>query len=75
MPPTVLLADDDRALRKLIRAYLAEVGLAVHEAADGEEALQLARRLVARPDRARREHAALRRLRGAAAARRRRRRP
>jgi DNA-binding response OmpR family regulator len=45
MPPTILLADDDRALRKLIRAYLVEEGLAVHEAADGEEALQLARRL------------------------------
>ena len=45
MPPTVLLADDDRALRKLIRAYLSEEGLAVHEAGDGEEALALVRRL------------------------------
>jgi two-component system OmpR family response regulator len=45
MPPTVLLADDDRAMRKLMRAYLSEVGIAVHEAADGEEAVQLARRL------------------------------
>jgi DNA-binding response OmpR family regulator len=45
MPPTVLLADDDRATRKLMRAYLAEVGVAVHEAADGEEAVALARRL------------------------------
>src|SRR3954464_4013201 len=45
MPPTVLLADDARALRKLIRAYLTEEGLTVHEASDGEEALQLARRL------------------------------
>jgi DNA-binding response OmpR family regulator len=45
MPPTVLLADDDRATRKLMRAYLSEVGVAVHEASDGEEAVALARRL------------------------------
>src|SRR4051812_22597600 len=45
MPPTVLLADDDRATRKLMSAYLAEVGVAVHEASDGEEAVALARRL------------------------------
>ena len=44
MPPTVLLADDDRATRKLIRAYLVQEGMAVHEASDGQEAVELARR-------------------------------
>ena len=36
---TVLLVDDDRALRKLLRAYLEEESIAVLEAASGEEAL------------------------------------
>jgi DNA-binding response OmpR family regulator len=48
MPPTVLLAEDDRALRKLLRAYLAEEGMAVAEAGSGPEAVDLAREL--RPD-------------------------
>jgi DNA-binding response OmpR family regulator len=37
--PTVLLVDDDRALRKLLRAYLEEEAIAVLEASTGEEAL------------------------------------
>lgn len=37
--PSVLLVDDDRALRKLLRAYLEEESIAVLEAGSGEEAL------------------------------------
>jgi two-component system phosphate regulon response regulator PhoB len=36
---TVLLVDDDRALRKLLRAYLEQESISVLEAATGEEAL------------------------------------
>ena len=36
---TVLLVDDDRALRKLLRAYLEAVSISVLEAASGEECL------------------------------------
>lgn len=46
--PTVLLVDDDRALRKLLRAYLQEEAITVVEAGSGEEALALAAR--AAPD-------------------------
>jgi DNA-binding response OmpR family regulator len=38
---SVLLVDDDRALRKLLRAYLEEESIAVVEAGSGEEALAL----------------------------------
>lgn len=41
---TVLLVDDDRALRKLLRAYLQEEAIAVVEAGSGEEALALVAR-------------------------------
>lgn len=37
--PTVLLVDDDRALRKLLRSYLEQESITVLEAATGEEAL------------------------------------
>jgi DNA-binding response OmpR family regulator len=37
--PSVLLVDDDRALRKLLRAYLEQESIAVLEAGSGEEAL------------------------------------
>jgi DNA-binding response OmpR family regulator len=37
--PSVLLVDDDRALRKLLRAYLEEESVSVVEASSGEEAL------------------------------------
>jgi DNA-binding response OmpR family regulator len=40
---SVLLVDDDRALRKLIRAYLQEEGIGVLECGSGEEAVELAR--------------------------------
>jgi DNA-binding response OmpR family regulator len=40
---SVLVVDDDRALRKLIRAYLQEEGIAVLECGSGEEAVALAR--------------------------------
>ena len=43
MNASVLLVDDDRALRKLIRAYLQEEGIAVLECGSGEEAVELAR--------------------------------
>ena len=38
---SVLLVDDDRALRKLLRAYLEQESIAVVEAGSGEEALAL----------------------------------
>lgn len=37
--PSVLIVDDDRALRKLLRAYLEQESISVAEAATGEEAL------------------------------------
>ncbi len=40
---TVLLAEDDNAIRALIRSVLAEFGYTVIEAADGEEAVRLYR--------------------------------
>lgn len=43
MNAAVLLVDDDRAFRKLIRAYLQEEGIGVVECASGEEAVELAR--------------------------------
>lgn len=43
MNASVLLVDDDRALRKLIRAYLQEEGIGVLECSSGEEAVELAR--------------------------------
>ncbi len=43
-PRTVLLADDDDALRRLLVATLSNQELEIIQAADGEEALQLARR-------------------------------
>jgi DNA-binding response OmpR family regulator len=43
MNAAVLLVDDDRALRKLIRAYLQEEGIGVLECGSGEEAVELAR--------------------------------
>jgi DNA-binding response OmpR family regulator len=43
MNAAVLLVDDDRAFRKLIRAYLQEEGVGVLECGSGEEAVELAR--------------------------------
>jgi len=37
--PSVLIVDDDRALRKLLRAYLEQESISVVEAENGEEAL------------------------------------
>src|SRR4051794_36704069 len=37
--PSVLIVDDDRALRKLLRAYLEQESISVVEAGSGEEAL------------------------------------
>ncbi len=45
---TILVADDEAVLRALIRATLSSAGYDVLEAADGDEALELARS--ARPD-------------------------
>jgi CheY-like chemotaxis protein len=39
--PSVLIVDDDRALRKLLRAYLEQESVSVIEAESGEEALAL----------------------------------
>jgi DNA-binding response OmpR family regulator len=41
---SVLVVDDDRALRKLLRAYLEQESISVLEADNGEEALALIRR-------------------------------
>jgi DNA-binding response OmpR family regulator len=41
---SVLLVDDDRALRKLLRAYLEQESIAVLEAGSGEEALAAVQR-------------------------------
>jgi DNA-binding response OmpR family regulator len=43
MNASVLLVDDDRALRKLVRAYLQEEGIGVLECGSGEEAVELVR--------------------------------
>ena len=40
--PTVLIADDERSIRKLVGAILAQDGYEVMEANDGFEALQIA---------------------------------
>jgi CheY-like chemotaxis protein len=48
MPTTVLLCDDEEALRQLVRATLDNGRYEILEAADGDESLELARRL--RPD-------------------------
>jgi CheY-like chemotaxis protein len=48
MPTTVLLCDDEEALRQLVRATLDNGRYSILEAADGDESLELARRL--RPD-------------------------
>jgi DNA-binding response OmpR family regulator len=42
-PPTILLAEDDRFLRKAAETMLKRSGFSVVAAADGEEALRLAR--------------------------------
>lgn len=48
LPTTVLLCDDESVLRELVRATLESDDYAIVEASDGEESLDLARRL--RPD-------------------------
>lgn len=48
MTATVLVVDDEKKLRNLLRDYLGREGYAVLEAADGQTALDLAR--AARPD-------------------------
>jgi CheY-like chemotaxis protein len=48
VPTTVLLCDDEEALRQLVRATLDNGRYEILEAADGDESLELARRL--RPD-------------------------
>ena len=44
MPPKVIICDDEDVLRRLVRASLREGGYELIDAADGEEALELARR-------------------------------
>src|SRR5688500_10478583 len=48
MPSTVLVADDEKNIVQLIKLYLTNEGFLVETAADGQEALEKARRL--RPD-------------------------
>jgi adenylate cyclase len=47
-PPRILVVDDDWFSRDLLRSTLAATGCEVHTACDGQEGLQLARRI--RPD-------------------------
>jgi len=47
-PRTVLIADDVARNRTLLRELLAPLGFGIHEAADGQEALDIAQRI--RPD-------------------------
>ena len=44
-PPTILLAEDEPSVRRLMRATLERAGYNVLEVLDGEHALQVARRL------------------------------
>ena len=60
----VLLVEDELQMASLIRRGLLEEGLAVDVAASGEDALWMARRHAVRRDRARRDAAGRRRLRG-----------
>jgi two-component system, OmpR family, alkaline phosphatase synthesis response regulator PhoP len=48
MPSTILVADDEKHIVQLIKLYLTNEGFRVETAADGQEALEKARRL--RPD-------------------------
>src|SRR5689334_9354873 len=48
MPSTILVADDEKHIVQLIKLYLTNEGYQVETAADGQEALEKARRL--RPD-------------------------
>src|ERR671933_908221 len=48
MPSTILVADDERHIVQLVKLYLTNEGHQVETAADGQEALDKARRL--RPD-------------------------
>ena len=48
MPKTILVVDDEERLRSLLEAYLGQQGFRVVSAADGREALSVARR--ERPD-------------------------
>ncbi|MEP6717180.1 MAG: response regulator [Terriglobia bacterium] len=41
----ILVADDKASSRELLRTLLEHVGYEIHEAADGEEALEVARRI------------------------------
>jgi CheY-like chemotaxis protein len=45
MPTTVLLCDDEQVLRQLVRATLDNGEYSIVEAADGDESLELARRV------------------------------
>lgn len=47
-PTTILVCDDEAVIRSLIRATLRDGGYRIAEAADGEEALEVAR--VLKPD-------------------------
>src|SRR6266542_4425069 len=46
--PTILIADDEASILQLNRMYLTREGYTVHAARDGQEALELARRI--KPD-------------------------
>jgi len=45
VPPKVLICDNEAILRTLVRAALEEDGYDLHEARDGDESLELTRRL------------------------------
>ena len=66
--PTILLVDDEDAVRKVLAFPLEKDGYTVVQAADGEEALRRFARHAGRPRRARHHAAAARRARGLQAA-------
>ena len=64
----LLLVDDEDNLRSMLEAALRHLGFEVHPAANGRDALDAVADGAARPDRARRDAARPRRLRGVPAA-------
>ena len=43
MTPTILVVEDEPAIRELLRIYIAREGFGVHVATDGQSALSAAR--------------------------------
>ena len=63
-PPRILIVDDNETNRDILLTRLGPHGYDLVQAADGEEAIEVARKKPARPDPARRHDAEDRRHRG-----------